>query len=306
MGPTASGKSALALKLARLLAGEIVNADAQQVYRQWRALSNRPTPEEEARAPHHLFGNVDVWAPYSVGKWLAELAPVLSQIRARERVPILVGGTGLYFKAVTEGLAHIPPPDPEIRAGLRARARIEDPQILHAELAALDPAAAALLPVHDRVRVIRALEVALSTGRKLGEFQAQAAFALLPRAQCLAIALAPPRERLYAAIDHRLPLLVAAGGLEEARAIATLDLAADLPALKAHGAPALFAHLRNDLRLDEALALGCRDTRHYAKRQLTWMRRFCADWLTIAEEDLDQRVAIVRRHWDAKKGTPSS
>lgn len=294
MGPTASGKSALALAVAERVGGEIVNADSMQVYRDFRILTARPSPQEEARAPHRLYGHVDAAELYSTGRWLAEALAAIAAIRGRGATPILVGGTGLYFKALTQGLADIPAADPDLRAALRERAAREGAPALHAELAARDPATAARLAPNDAPRILRALEVLETTGESIGAFQA-ATHAPLAREEWAGLALAPARDALYAAIDARFDAMLAAGALDEVRAFAARRLDPALPAMKAHGAPALMAHLRGELSLAEAAEIGKRDTRRYAKRQFTWIAGQMPDWPRVSSPDIGERTSAALR-----------
>lgn len=292
MGPTASGKSALALAVAERIGGEIVNADSMQVYRDLRVLTARPSIEEEKRAPHHLYGHVDAAALYSTGRWLDDVLAAIASIRARGATPILVGGTGLYFKALTKGLADIPAADPEARAALRARAEREGAPALHAELAARDAVTAARLQPNDTPRILRALEVLETTGESISALQANTKPALA-REEWVGLALTPDRAALYASINARFDDMLAAGALEEVRAFAARSLDPALPAMKAHGAPALMAHLRGEMKLSEAAEIGQRDTRRYAKRQFTWIGGQMPDWPRVTEADLDRRVAYT-------------
>lgn len=294
MGPTASGKSALALAVAERVGGEIVNADSMQVYRDFRILTARPSPQEEARAPHRLYGHVDAAELYSTGRWLAEALAAIAAIRGRGATPILVGGTGLYFKALTQGLADIPAADPDLRDALRERAAREGAPALHAELAARDPATAARLAPNDAPRILRALEVLETTGESIGAFQA-ATHAPLAREEWAGLALAPARDALYAAIDARFDAMLAAGALDEVRAFAARRLDPALPAMKAHGAPALMAHLRGELSLAEAAEIGKRDTRRYAKRQFTWIAGQMPDWPRVSSPDIGERTSAALR-----------
>lgn len=294
MGPTASGKSALALAVAERVGGEIVNADSMQVYRDFRILTARASPQEEARAPHRLYGHVDAAELYSTGRWLAEALAAIAAIRGRGATPILVGGTGLYFKALTQGLADIPAADPDLRDALRERAAREGAPALHAELAARDPATAARLAPNDAPRILRALEVLETTGESIGAFQA-ATHAPLAREEWAGLALAPARDALYAAIDARFDAMLAAGALDEVRAFAARRLDPALPAMKAHGAPALMAHLRGELSLAEAAEIGKRDTRRYAKRQFTWIAGQMPDWPRVSSPDIGERTSAALR-----------
>ncbi|MBL8538196.1 MAG: tRNA (adenosine(37)-N6)-dimethylallyltransferase MiaA [Hyphomonadaceae bacterium] len=292
MGPTASGKSALALALAERWDGEIINADSMQVYRDLRVLTARPTPEEEARAPHALYGHVDASDLYSTGRWLSDALAAIAAAQARARTPILVGGTGLYFKALAQGLAEIPPIAPEIRAALRARADKEGALALHAELLLRDPGVAVRIEANDAPRILRALEVLEATGESIAAFQAHTKPALAP-GTWRGVALLPPREALYQQINARFDQMLAAGALEEVRALAAQALDPAMPALKAHGAPALMAHFRGELSLDDAAEIGKRDTRRYAKRQFTWIAGQMRDWTHVSDPALTVRAKLI-------------
>ena len=292
MGPTASGKSALGLALAERIGGEIINADSMQVYRDFRVLTARPTVEEEAQAPHHLYGHVDAAERYSTGRWLTDALAAITEIRARSKTPILVGGTGLYFKALTQGLAEMPDVDPEHRAALIERAEKEGAPALHAELAQRDPQTAARLEPNDAPRIIRALEVIETTGESITSFQANTKPALAPH-EWRGLALTPDREALYAGINTRFEKMLEQGALDEVRAFAARNLDPTLPAIKAHGAPALGAYLRGEITLDAAAEIGQRDTRRYAKRQFTWIANQMHNWPRVAAVALHERVAAA-------------
>jgi tRNA dimethylallyltransferase len=289
MGPTASGKSALGLALAERLGGEIVNADSMQVYRDFRILTARPSEAEEARAPHHLCGYADAGELYSTGRWLKDALAAIGAISSRGRTPIVVGGTGLYFKALTEGLADIPAADPEVRAALRARAEREGSPALHAELAARDPVTAARIQRNDAPRILRALEVLDTTGESISALQAETKPALACE-QWAGIALTPDREALYPVVNARYDAMLEAGALEEVRAFAARRLDPTLPAMKAHGAPALMAHLEGDMPLAAAAEIGKRDTRRYAKRQFTWIANQMPDWPRVTPPNFEARI----------------
>ena len=277
-GPTASGKSALALTLAEKFGGTIVNADSMQVYRDLRVITARPTPAEEARAPHRLYGHVDAGENYSVGRWCRDVGEALNEIAAQGRVPILVGGTGLYFKALTTGLAAVPPIPAEIRGQVRARMASEGAAALHGELASLDPVTAQRLMVNDRSRISRALEVVLATGRSLTDWHREGMPALVDSARAAKIFLTCERKQLVARIETRFVAMLKAGALDEVRALERRQLDPLLPAMKAHGVPWLIRHLNGEISLDEAAAGAIMDTRRYAKRQLTWFRNQMKDW----------------------------
>ncbi len=293
MGPTGSGKSTLALALAERIGGEIVNADSMQVYRDFRVLTARPTVEEEARAPHHRYGYADAGEPYSTGRWLTDALSALRDISARGKTPVLVGGTGLYFKALTQGLADIPASDPDVRERLRTRAEMEGAPALHAELTRLDPQTATRLEPNDAPRILRALEVFETTGESISALQANTKPALAT-SEWAGVKLMPDRAQLYAAIDARFDTMLSGGALDEVRAFAARNLDPSLPAMKAHGAPALMMHLRGEITLAEAVEIGKRDTRHYAKRQFTWMANQMPGWTPIVAADLEARIEAAR------------
>ena len=273
-GPTASGKSALAGALARRLGGVIVNADSQQVYREWRVLTARPSAEDESALPHRLYGHVGVAEPYSVGRWLDEVRAVL----AGDALPVIVGGTGLYFMALTGGLARIPEVPPAIRAAGEAelaRAGLAD---FAGRLAARDPETALALDLSNPRRVLRAWEVLEATGKGLAAWKALTPPPLLPLGACTAIALDPPRPWLHARCNARLDAMLAGGALDEVRAVTALGIPPDAPGLKAVGAAELAAHLRGEITLADAAAMAKTATRRYAKRQLTWLRNQMSGW----------------------------
>jgi tRNA dimethylallyltransferase len=280
-GPTASGKSALALRLAEALDGEIVNADALQLYRDLRVLTARPTPEDEARAPHHLFGVADGADGWSVGRWLQAATPILADIAARGRRAIVVGGTGLYLRALTQGLAEIPPVPDAAREAAARRLDALGETAFRAALAVHDPAAAGRIAPGDRQRLIRAMAVYDASGRALSDWQGQTAPPLAPRAWRAAV-LEPDRQTLYARCDARLGAMIAAGALDEVRALMARGLGPAQPIMKAVGVRELAAHLAGELMLDAALSLAQRETRRYAKRQLTWLRNQTPDWPRLA------------------------
>ncbi|HET9018385.1 MAG TPA: tRNA (adenosine(37)-N6)-dimethylallyltransferase MiaA [Acetobacteraceae bacterium] len=265
-GPTASGKSALALALAEELGGTVINADAMQCYRELRIVTARPTPEEEARVPHRLYGVRPAAEPGSVAWWrqaaLREMAAA--------RLPILCGGTGLYLASLTDGIAPIPDPGPAARAEARRRLAEQGPAALHAALAAVDPATAARLRPSDSQRVARAWEVWAGTGRGLAAWQAERGTPAPWR--FAAILLDPPRADLRAAIASRFAAMLDEGALAEVAALLARGLDPALPAMRAHGVPELAAHLRGEITLAEAARRATLVTGQYAKRQTTWFR----------------------------------
>src|SRR5271169_4403546 len=283
-GPTASGKSGLALRLAEKLGGTIVNADSMQVYRDLRVITARPSSDEEARVPHVLYRHVDAAESYSVGRWRHDVAEALKEIAAQGRVPILVGGTGLYFKALLSGLAAVPPIPAEIRSQVRGRLAREGAAALHSELAGLDPVTAGRLMVNDRSRISRALEVVLATGRSLSDWHHEGMPALVDPARAAKIFLTCERKQLVARIEARFAAMLRAGALEEVRRLAARRLDPLLPAMKAHGVPWLIRHLNGEISLDEAAAGAVMDTRRYAKRQVTWFRNQMPGWTWVGPE----------------------
>jgi tRNA dimethylallyltransferase len=284
-GPTASGKSALALDLARRSGGVIVNADSKQVYRDLRILSSRPSVADEAMAPHRLYGHIDAAENYSVAAFLADAAAILVEAARSERLVIFVGGTGLYFKALTRGLSKVPPVPADVRAAVRERLAAEGPQALHDELSTRDPPVAARLNPADRVRIARALEVAIATGRSIDDWNRDNSRPLIDPARAAKLFLAPERKELYARIDTRFDAMLAGGALDEVRALAARRLDPLLPAMKAHGVPWLIKYLAGEITLEKASEHARLDTRHYAKRQFTWFRHQLADWTRVAPEE---------------------
>jgi tRNA dimethylallyltransferase len=283
-GPTASGKSALALRLAQKLGGIIVNADSMQVYRDLRILTARPSPEEESLVPHRLYGHVDASVNFSAGAWVTDAAKVIEEARAQSRMPIFVGGTGLYFKALTRGLSAVPAIPPDIRESVRARLEQGGVEAVHAELARRDPASAERLKPRDRSRIARALEVVEATGRSLTDWHREGLPPLLPPGTFSALFLNPEREVLYARIDARFDAMLKHGALEEVARLAARNLDTLLPAMKAHGVPPLMRHLKGEITREEAAEVGRADTRHYAKRQFTWFRHQLPEFVWVAPE----------------------
>ncbi|MFC0282866.1 tRNA (adenosine(37)-N6)-dimethylallyltransferase MiaA [Camelimonas abortus] len=281
-GPTASGKSALAIDLARRLDGVVINADSMQVYRDLRVLTARPAEADEATVPHRLYGVIDGAVNYSVARWLADARAELERARWLGLTPVFVGGTGLYFRALLDGLSDIPPVPEALRAALRAEAETLPGEALHRRLAQKDPEMAARLRPGDRQRILRALEVVEATGRSLASFHQQRAPGPLAGARTLRLFLAPGRAALYARINARFDAMVAEGALEEVRRLAARGLDPALPVMRAHGVPGLAAYLRGETDLAAAIARGKADTRHYAKRQFTWFRHQMTGWTWVA------------------------
>lgn len=279
-GPTASGKSALALTLARQTGATIVNADSMQVYRDLRVLTARPTPAEEAQAPHEMFGTVDGAVNFSVGHWLRAIEPLL----VTDRPLIFVGGTGLYFKALTQGLSELPNVPTAVRDKVRAEAESLAPGVLHARLAARDPETAAKLRPSDPQRILRALEIFEATGRPLVSFQGARKLPLLGPQTFRAIFLDIDRAMLRERIASRFATMLQSGALDEVRALAARKLDAALPVMRAHGVPGLIAYFGDALSREDAIAKGVLDTQRYAKRQVTFARHQLPDFAIVTPE----------------------
>ena len=289
-GPTASGKSALALELAAKLRGVIINADSMQVYRDLRIITARPTTDEEKRISHRLYGHVDAAENYSVGRWFGEAAAALADTLGRGQPAIVAGGTGLYFSTLTRGIAAVPPIPAEIRREVRGRLTAEGVAALRAELTRRDPATAARLKPGDRARVTRALEVVLATGLSLTQWHRDNTPARVDLAAAAKVFLMPQRDELGLRIDTRFDAMMAAGALEEVRALAARNLDPNLPAMKAHGVPWLIRHLKGEITMAEAVEQSKRDTRRYTKRQATWFRNQLPqfEWVDAVEAQLRQ------------------
>lgn len=295
-GPTASGKTKLAVGLAKRLGGEIINADAMQVYRDLDVLTARPDADERAAAPHHLFGHIDAASRYSTGAWVKEAAELIERLRAADRVPIIVGGTGLYLMALTDGLSEIPPIPEEARAEARARVAA-DHAGAYADLIVKDPPAKERIDPQDRQRIARALEVLIATGRPISSFHGEQA-PVLKAGEWLGAALTPPRERLYDRINARVTRMMAAGALEEARALHRRRLDPELPAMRAHGMPGFCDYFEGRASLEDAVERCKRDTRRYAKRQMTWIAHQFTHWPRVPSESLDVRVRVIADLWN--------
>ncbi|OQW55273.1 MAG: tRNA (adenosine(37)-N6)-dimethylallyltransferase MiaA [Proteobacteria bacterium SG_bin9] len=292
-GPTASGKSALALDLARATGGVVINTDSMQVYRDLRVLTARPSAEEEARVPHRLYGTKDAAVNCSAGMWVAEAAKVLDELNKDGRLPIFTGGSGLYFKALTRGLSAVPPIPANIRESVRTRLERDGVEALHAELACVDAVSAERLKPRDRTRIARALEVIEATGRSITDWHRDGLPPLLAPESVTAVFLDADRDTLYARIERRFETMITNGALDEVRALAARNLDPLLPAMKAHGVPALIRHLAGKLSLDEAIAIGQADTRHYAKRQFTWFRHQLPEFEWMKPDDTQAHLHSV-------------
>lgn len=280
-GPTASGKSALALAIARAADGVVINADSMQVYAEMRVITARPDAADEAAAPHRLYGHVSASGPYSVARWLGEVATEIEDAKAAGRLPIIVGGTGLYFKALTEGLSPIPAIPADIRARWRQAGSDVPAGELHDLLAARDPETAARLRPSDTQRIVRALEVFDATAQPLTHWQRVPGVAVLQETDALRLVVDVERDQLYARADARFLRMVELGALDEVRHVMSLGLDPGLPAMRALGVAPLARHLAGECDLATAISDGQRDTRNYVKRQATWLRRYMMSWMTV-------------------------
>ncbi|MBN8528332.1 MAG: tRNA (adenosine(37)-N6)-dimethylallyltransferase MiaA [Caulobacterales bacterium] len=276
-GPTASGKSRLALETAQATGAVILNADSQQLYADLDILSARPSGVDEAAAEHRLYGVADAADAWSVGRWTRAVLTELAALETAGRPALLVGGTGLYFLSLTRGLADIPHVLPQVRDRAQARYDSEGEAAFRLHLAEIDPASEAAIAPGDRQRLVRALSVHEQTGRTLGAFKADTRPLIAP-GRWSGLVVEPPRDRLYAACDRRVDVMIQTGALDEVRALAARRLDPALPAMKAVGVRELSAHLAGEMTLDDAVAAMKQATRNYAKRQLTWFRNQTADW----------------------------
>ncbi|RWX18143.1 tRNA (adenosine(37)-N6)-dimethylallyltransferase MiaA [Rhizobium hidalgonense] len=282
-GPTASGKSALAVELAKRHDGVVVNADSMQVYGTLRVLTARPSKDEMQGVPHHLYGHVPAGAAYSTGAWLRDVSALLPTLRAAGQLPVFVGGTGLYFKALTGGLSDMPEIPGALREELRTRLLEERPEGLHAELAEADPAMAASLNRQDGQRIVRALEVVKATGRSIADFQGRSGPVVIDGAEARKIVVLPDRAVLHQRINGRFEQMLQQGAEDEVRALLALDLPATAPVMKAIGVSQIAAMLNGGITRDEVLEKGAAATRQYAKRQMTWFRNQMDDsWERLA------------------------
>ncbi len=277
------------MALAKTIGAEIVNADSMQIYADLEVLTARPAAADLAAAPHHLYGVADGGKAWSAGRWLRAAEVALGEIAGRGRRVIVVGGTGLYFRALTQGLADIPPVSDTVRDAVEARYLEEGEVAIREALRAVDPAAATRIEVGDRQRLVRALSVHAATGRALSDWHGEGSAPLLVRWRGLV--LDPPREQLYASCDARLGGMIERGALEEVRGLMARNLSPDLPVMKALGVPEFAAHLRGELTVEEALAAARQSTRRYAKRQTTWFRNQTPDWPRLAAPDFDTALA---------------
>lgn len=292
-GPTASGKSALAVAIAARHGGVVINADSMQVYRELAILTARPAPDEMAQAPHALYGHVPGAQPYSVGRWMEDVGHAIADAERAGMLPVIVGGTGLYFKALLEGLSPIPPIPAAIRDHWRDEARRLGAEALHAALAIRDPETASRLRASDPQRVTRALEVLEATGRGLTDWQREPGQPLLRETETIRLVMNPERSALYALADRRFDLMMQAGALEEATGLAALELSPELPVMRALGVRPLVAASAGSMSVRDAVEAAKIETRQYIKRQLTWLRRNMISWKSIVSQDSERTAANI-------------
>ncbi len=271
-GPTASGKSALAVELARSHDGVVINADSMQVYDTLRVLTARPSYEDMEGIPHHLYGHIPAGQAYSTGAWLREATDLVERLRGEGRLPVFVGGTGLYFKALTGGLSDMPAIPSEIRNGLRARLLAEGAEVLHRELADRDEAVAKSLNPQDGQRIVRALEVIEATGQSIAAYQGKTGPVVIDPDRARKIVVLPDRDVLHQRINGRFEKMLAMGAAEEVRSLLALGLSPDMPVMKAIGVSQIAAMFKGEMTREAVLETGAAATRQYAKRQMTWFR----------------------------------
>lgn len=277
-GPTASGKSAYAINMAQSRHGVIINADSMQVYREFRVLTARPSPSEEAREPHRLYGHVSVRESYSVGHWLADVAQAIAAAHAARQLPIIVGGTGLYFKALLEGLAPVPPIPPDIRGRWRNAGETWPGEELYAELVRRDPLTAQNLRSNDTQRLVRALEVMEATGTPLAEWHKVKGTPVLADHEVEKVVITRDRQDLYERSARRFEVMIEEGALAETALVGQMGLDPGLPASRVLGFSPLKRFLSGEISREEAIETAQRDTRRYIKRQATWLNRYMISW----------------------------
>lgn len=271
-GPTASGKSALAVDFAKRHDGVVINADSMQVYDTLRVLTARPSEEDMEGVPHLLYGHVPATTAYSTGEWLRDVQRLLADLKREGRLPVLVGGTGLYFKALTGGLSDMPAIPDDLRESLRQRMALEGPEVLHAELASRDAETAARLQVKDGQRILRALETHIHTGRSISSFQEKRGPMIIDPSQAKKIVVLPERPMLHGRINRRFEIMLQTGAIEEVRALMALRAAPDMPVMKAIGVNEIAEMDAGRMRREMVIERGSALTRQYAKRQMTWFR----------------------------------
>ena len=302
-GPTAAGKSALASRLARELGGAVINADSMQVYREWRILTARPTESECRAVPHRLYGHASIRESYSVGQWLRDLRETLAELETLGLFPIVVGGTGAYFRALTGGLAEIPPADPAIRRDVEEEFAESGLPAMAAALATRDPATADAIDLRNPRRVARAWEVLRQTGLGLAEWRTHTPPPLLPPSATVQVVVAPPRSIVAERISLRFDAMMEEGAMEEAEDVFALGLPQSLPGMRPLGAPELFACLAGRIQLEDAVEAAKSATRRFAKRQMTWFRNQMPDWSWTDAAGVEQAAAYILGQRSIRSGS---
>ncbi len=286
-GPTASGKSALALFIAQKFDAVIINCDSKQLYKEIPIITAQPTADEMAQIPHELYGCISVAEHCSVGRWIDMVKPVIDKTHADGKIPMLVGGTGMYIKYLTEGIPQMPDIDEEIRTQVRAQIQEEGSAVTHTKLAAIDPDIAAKLEPGDSQRIARAMEVIRQTGKSLLYWQQQKAEAIYPADSFIKFFLSPPREKVYENCNSRFVKMLDAGLMDEMKALDAMQLDPELPSMRSHGVPEMLAYLHGNMTLEEAVEQSQQNTRHYIKRQFTWFRNQMKDTVCLDDFDID-------------------
>ncbi|MFA5958538.1 tRNA (adenosine(37)-N6)-dimethylallyltransferase MiaA [Hyphomicrobium sp.] len=292
-GATASGKSALAMAIAERVGGAIINADSMQVYRELRVLTARPTPADEARVPHALYGFVPASEAYSAGRFVRDAGDAIAKAQGEGRRPIIVGGTGLYFKALLEGLSPIPEIRDEVREYWRGEATRRGAGSLHAELTERDPVVAARLQPADTQRIVRALEVLQSTGRSLAEWQTLKGQPVLNDAETVRFVVQVDRAELHARADVRFAEMIRDGGIAEVQALSDMQLDGGLPAMRAIGVRPLLRAIRCEISLDESISASQAETRQYIKRQETWHKSHMITWYAVKTKSMESSMREI-------------
>lgn len=289
-GPTASGKSALAMEMAKTLDVVIINADSKQVYREIPLITAQPSPEEQALVPHRLYGHISVAQHYTVSEWVADAVKTINKTRAEGKIPLLVGGTGMYLNALMKGFSDVPKNDPVLFADACALLEKIGNDAFHQKL---DPDMAAKLHPGDTQRMIRAYTVWQQTGKSLAWWQAQKKPVIFPAKDFLCFFLNRPREEVYEDCNRRFEKMVDTGIIDEVKALISLKLDPHLPAVKGHGVPEIFAYLSGEMTLEQAITQAQRNTRHYIKRQYTWFTHQMPEVKKIQADDIKEIVADV-------------
>ena len=292
-GPTASGKSALALQLAEKFDGVVINADSMQVYRELNVLTARPSADDTARAPHKLYGFCPASEAYSAARFVADASEALAQARVHGQVPIVVGGTGLYFKALLEGLSPVPKIPDDIREHWRALAEAHGAYALWTVLMHDDPEMALRLDPNDGQRIVRALEVYAATGVSLAEWQRRPGTPVIAAGDAIKLVLETERDDIYVRASKRFAGMVANGGLEEARSLLEQNLPSSLPAMRAIGVRPLMAHIQGNVDFEAAIGRGQIETRQYIKRQMTWLKKHMIAWNNISTKQMESIDRLI-------------